>query len=151
MQESRVQSLGQEDLLEKEMATQSHIIAWKIPRTEEAGGLQSMGSPRVGHGLVTKQQLPSKSNGQVQSTFQLQFSRSVVSDSLRPHGLQLARLPCPSPPPRTYSNSCPLIQWCHPTISSSVIPLLLAFNLSQHQGLFQWVSSSHQVAKSPLG
>ena len=151
MQESRVQSLGQEDLLEKEMATQSHIIAWKIPRTEEAGGLQSMGSPRVGHGLVTKQQLPSKSNGQVQSTFQLQFSRSVVSDFLRPHGLQLARLPCPSPTPRTYSNSCPLIQWCHPTISSSVIPLLLAFNLSQHQGLFQWVSSSHQVAKAPLG
>ena len=56
IQETRVQSLGQEDLLEKEMATQSHIIAWKIPWTEEAGGLPSMGSPRVGHGLVTKQQ-----------------------------------------------------------------------------------------------
>ena len=52
----------------------------------------------------------------------LLFSRSVVSDSLRPHGLQHARLPCPSPSPRACSSSCPLSQWCHPTISSSVIP-----------------------------
>ena len=52
----------------------------------------------------------------------LQFSCSVMSNSLRPHGLQHARLPCPSPTPRAYSNSCPLSQWCHPTISSSVIP-----------------------------
>ena len=51
----------------------------------------------------------------------LQFSRSVVSDSLWPHGLQHARLPCPSPTPRTSSNSCPWSRWCHPTISSSVI------------------------------
>ena len=50
----------------------------------------------------------------------VQFSRSVVSNSLRPHGLQHARLPCPSPTPRVYSNSCPFSQWCHPTISSSV-------------------------------
>ena len=52
----------------------------------------------------------------------VQFSRSVMSDSLRPHGLQHARPPCPSPTPGTYSNSCPLCWWCHPTISSSVIP-----------------------------
>ena len=52
----------------------------------------------------------------------VQFSRSVVSDSLRHHGLQHARLPCPSPTPGTYSNSLPLRWWCHPTISSSVIP-----------------------------
>ena len=51
------------------------------------------------------------------------FSHSVMSLSLRPHGLQHARLPCPSPTPRAYSNSCPLSQWCHPSISSSVIPL----------------------------
>ena len=44
-------------------------------------------------------------------------------------------------------KSCPLSQWCHPTISSSVITFSSAFSLSQHQGLFQWVSSSHQVAK----
>ena len=52
----------------------------------------------------------------------VQFSRSVVSDSLRPHGLQHARLPCPSPTPGIYSKSCPLHWWCHPTISSSVVP-----------------------------
>ena len=49
MQETRVQSLGQEDPLEKEMATHSSTLAWKIPWMEEPGGLQSMGSPRVGH------------------------------------------------------------------------------------------------------
>ena len=52
----------------------------------------------------------------------VQFSRSVVSDSLRPHGLQHARLPCPSLALGACSNSCPLSWWCHPTISSSVIP-----------------------------
>ena len=50
------------------------------------------------------------------------FSLSVVSDSLWPHGLQHARLPCPSPSLRVFSNSCPLGQWCHPNISSSVTP-----------------------------
>jgi len=58
------------------------------------------------------------------NTSSVQFSRSVVSDSLRPHGLQHARLPCPSPTPRTCSNSCPLSRWCYPTISSSAVPLL---------------------------
>ena len=52
----------------------------------------------------------------------VQFNRSVLSDSLQPHGLHHARLPCPSPTHRAYSNSCPLSWWCHPTISSSVIP-----------------------------
>ena len=52
----------------------------------------------------------------------VQFSRSVVSDSLQPHELQHARPPCPSPTPRVYPNSCPSSRWCHPTISSSVIP-----------------------------
>ena len=56
------------------------------------------------------------------TVFWLLFSHSVTSDSLQPHGLQHARLLCPSPTPRTYSVSCPLSQWCHPTISSSVIP-----------------------------
>ena len=50
------------------------------------------------------------------------FGRSVVSDSLRPHGLQHNMLPCPSPTPRVWANSCPLSRWCHPTISSSFIP-----------------------------
>ena len=52
----------------------------------------------------------------------VQFGCSAVSDSLQPHGLQHARPPCPSPTLRVYSNSCPLSWWCHPTISSSVIP-----------------------------
>ena len=52
----------------------------------------------------------------------IQFSCSVMSDSLRPHGQQHSRFPCPSPTPRACSNSCPLSQWCHPTTSSSVIP-----------------------------
>ena len=77
----------------------------------------------------------------------VQFSHSVVSDSLRPHGLQHARPPCPLPAPRVYSNSCPLvsdaIQSSHPLSS----PSPLASNFSQNQGLSKWVSSSHQVAK----
>ena len=52
----------------------------------------------------------------------VQFSHSVVSYALRPHGLQCTRLPCPSPTPGVYSNSCPLSWWCHQTISSSVVP-----------------------------
>ena len=52
----------------------------------------------------------------------VQFSHSVMSDSLQPHGLQHAKLPCPSPTPRVHSNPCPLSWWCHPTISSSAIP-----------------------------
>ena len=52
----------------------------------------------------------------------VQFSRSVVSDSLRPHELQYTRPPCPTPTPGAHPNSCPLSRWCHPTISSSIIP-----------------------------
>ena len=52
----------------------------------------------------------------------VQFSCSVVSDSLRPHESQHARPPCPSPTPEVHSNSCPLSQWCHPAISSSAVP-----------------------------
>ena len=59
----------------------------------------------------------------------MQFSCSVMSDSLQPHELQQARPPCPLPTPRVYSSSCPLSQWCHPTISSSVIPLLLPHSI----------------------
>ena len=77
----------------------------------------------------------------------VQFSHSIVSDSLWPHELQHARSPCPSPTPGGHQNPCPSSQWCHPTISSSVIPSPPALNLSQHQGLLKWVSSSHQVAQ----
>ena len=80
---------------------------------------------------------------------QFQFSHSVMSDSLRPHELQHARLPCPLPTPGVHPNPCPSSRWCHPTISSHRVgdaippshPLSSAsppaLNLSQHQGLFQ--------------
>ena len=55
-------------------------------------------------------------------SFSVQFSRSVMSHSLWPHGLQHTRPPCPSPTPRVYSNSCPSSRWCHPTTASSVVP-----------------------------
>ena len=84
------------------------------------------------------------SNG---SELSFQFSHSVMSDALRPNGLQHARPPCLSPTAGVYSNSCPLSWWSYPSISSSVIPFSSCLNLSQHQGLFKWVSSSHQVAK----
>ena len=81
--------------LEKGMAAHSSILAWEIRWTEEPGMLQF-------------------------SSFQ--FSRSVMSDSLRPHELQHTRPPCPSPTPTVHPNPCPLSRWYHPTISSSVIP-----------------------------
>ena len=77
----------------------------------------------------------------------VQFSRSVLSDSLRPHESQQARPPCPSPTPGVYSNSCPSSRWCHPAISSSVVPFSSCPNPSQHQGLFKQVNSSHEVPK----
>ena len=74
----------------------------------------------------------------------VQFSRSVVSDSLRPHGLQHARLPCLSPTPGVYSNSCPLSQWCHPTISSSVIPFCSCLQCFPTSGFYQWEGTNQQ-------
>ena len=65
------------------------------------------------------------------------FSYSVMSDSLWPHGLQHARLPCPSPTPGVYSNSCPLCRWCHPTISSFVVPFSSYFQSFSAPGFFQ--------------
>ena len=76
-----------------------------------------------------------------------QISCSVVSDSLRPHESQHARPPCPSPTPGVHSDSHPSSQWCHPAISSSVVPFSSCPQSLQHQSLFQWVNSSHEVAK----
>ena len=66
--------------------------------------------------------LPLVPHGKPSCELSVQFSRSVVSDSLRPHEFQHAGPPCPSPTPRVHSNSCPPSQWCHPAISSSVVP-----------------------------
>ena len=84
----------------------------------------------------------------------VQFSRSVVSDSLRPHEVQHARSPCRSPTPRVYSNSCPSNRWCHPAFSSSVVPFSScpqsipasgSFPVSQ---LFAWGGQSIGVSAS---
>ena len=99
MQETWVRSLGQEDPLEKEMATHSSTLAWKIPWREKPGRLQSMGSQRVGHDWVTSLSL------------------------------------------------CPLSQWCHPIIASSIFPFSPCPESFQASHLFQWVSSLNQVAK----
>ena len=90
-----IQSLGQEDFLEEEITTHSNILVWKIPWTEEPGELHFNS---------------------------VQFSHSVVSDSLQPHWLQHTRLSYPSPTPGAYSHWCALSRWCPPTISSSVVP-----------------------------
>ena len=66
----------------------------------------------------------------------VQFSLSVVSDSLWPHGLQHTRPPCSSPTPRAYPNSCPLSRWCHPTISSSVVPFSSCLQSFPESGSF---------------
>ena len=80
------------------------------------------------------------------------FSRSVMSDSLQPHGLQHARPPSPSPSPRPCSNSCPLSYWCYPTNSSSVIPFsscLQSFSASE-SFLMSWsfVSGGQNIGAS---
>ena len=69
--------------------------------------------------------------------FSVQFNHSVASDSLWPHALQHTRPPCPSPARWAYSNSCPLSQWCHPTISSSVVPFPSSFQSFPASGSFQ--------------
>ena len=77
----------------------------------------------------------------------VQFSHSVMSNSLQHHGVQHARPPCPSPAPGVYSNLCPLSQWCHPTISSSVIPFsscLLSFPASGSFQMSQFFTSGGQ-------
>ena len=83
-----------------------------------------------------------------QVIYSVQFSCSVVSDSLWPYGLQHARPPCPSPTPRAYSNSCPSTQGCHPTTSSSAIPfsscLLQSFPASGSFPMSQFFASSGQ-------
>ena len=84
----------------------------------------------------------------------VQFSRSVMSDSLRPHESQHARSPCPSPTPGVYSNSCPSSRWCHPTISSSVIPFsscpqsLPASGSFPTSQLFTWGGQTIRVSAS---
>ena len=86
--------------------------------------MPSLAAMRVGNSSLTQKLLAVMMEGIFSSVqfSSVQFSHSVVSDSLRPHESQHARPPCPSPSPRIHSDSRPLSQWCHPTISSSVVP-----------------------------
>ena len=84
----------------------------------------------------------------------LKFSHSVMSDSLRPHGLQHTRAPCLSSTPGGYPNSCPLSQWCHLTISSSVIPIFTCLQSFPASGSFPmsqlFVSGGQSIGVSAL-
>ena len=142
MWETWVRSLGREDPLEKEMATHSSILACSIPWTEEPGRLQSMGSQRVGHGWATSLWFSHNNSQSVQSL----SHALVVSDSLWPHRLQHG-LPVHH---QLLEFTQTHVHWVGDAIQPShplSSPSSPAFNLSQHHGLFKWVSSSHQVAR----
>ena len=144
------------------MATHSSALAWRIPWREEPGGLQSTGLQIVGHDWATSLSLSSLENItniylKMQSPHTLAGLCNIcycccsVTESYTTHCgpmnyIQHTILPCPSLFPRVCLNSCPL-SWWWTTIHPSVSPSPPAFNPSQHQGLFQWVSSLHQMAK----
>ena len=91
------------------MATHSSINAWRIPMDREVW-------QTIVHGVAkTEQPSTAQHSTAYGSNWVSQFSHSVVSGSSRPHGLQHVRLPCPSPAPGVYLNSCPLSRWCHPS------------------------------------
>ena len=97
--------------------------------------------------ILEKAHYPHVSNKSPVQFSSVQFSCSVLSDSLRPHGLQYARPPCLSPTPRVHSNSCPLSQWSHPAISSSVVPFSSCPQSLLASESFPVSQSSHEVAK----
>ena len=107
----------------------------------------SRGSQRGGHRHVQswRGQFPLQLHEQ--SLRSVQFSHSVMSDSLQPHGLQHTRPPCALPTPGVYPNSCPFNWWCHPTISSPIIPFSSCLQSFPSSGSFQMRQFSYQVAK----
>ena len=101
----------------------------------------------VGHSVTTRNWWENTCPFPNKVLSSVQFSHSVVSNSLQPHRLQHARPPCPSPTPGVYSKSCPLSQWCHPTVSSSVIPFsshLQSFPASGSFPMSQFFASGSQ-------
>ena len=154
MQETRHPGLspGSGGSSRKEMATHSSTLAWKISWIEEPGWLQSKGPQSVGHGLVEWAYFNINTVIFNLTISSVQFSHSVVSESLWPHESQHARPSCPSPTPGVHSDSDPSSQWCHPAISSSVIPFSScpqslpasgSFPMSQ---LFAWSGQSIGVS-----
>ena len=139
-QEMWVWSLGQEDFLEKSMATHPSILACRIPWTEETGGLQSMGSHRLGHDWAANTftfTLLNQFNSVAQSSLTLCDPMNYTTPGLPVHH-QLQEST------QTHVHGVgDAIQPSHPLLS----PSPPAPNPSQHQGLFQWVNSSHEVTK----
>ena len=142
-------SLGWEDPLEKGKTTHSSILAWRILWTK------SMVSQRIRHDWATFSFTPcyfalkTLGLGSVAGIHN-QFSRSVMSHSLWPHGLQHTRPPHPSPNPGVYSNSYPLSWWCHPTISSSVVPFFSCLQSFPASGSFP-VSQLFTIGGQSIG
>ena len=154
-----IRLLGPARILKKTMGMEKQVwqCQWNLIYKTDRGfpGLKSQrGEPRTPH--IDREM----SNGNVYTLFSsrlqvsVQFSHSVVSNSLRPHESHHARLPCPSQTPRVYSNSCPSSRWCHPAILSSVVPFSScpqslpasgSFSTSQ---LFAWGGQSIEVSAS---
>ena len=121
-------------------------VLWTEFLEEALWGRKGRSTPRMLLFRWGQVSAPSKME-EVQCSHFSHFSRLVVTDSLQPHGLQHARLPCSSPTPKACSNSCPLSQWCHPNISSSVIPLsscLQSFPASGSLQMSQFFTSGGQ-------
>ena len=143
MWETRVWSLGQEDPLEKEMATHSSILARRMLWMEELGRLQSTGSQRVKHDWLTSLFHLSNRMGVVEVVFQslshvwlFETPWTVAHQASLAFTVSWSLLKFMSIECNQVQPSCPLSYPSHPV-----------FNLSKHQGLFQWISSSHEVAK----
>ena len=143
--------VNQKDLLEKEMATHPSILVWKIPWMEKPGGLQYMGSQRVGHDWASSCHFYYRYSVQFSSVQSLSRVRLFVTP-----WTAASRLPCPSPTPRVYSNSCPSHQWCPPTILSSVVPFSFHLQSCPASGsfpmshFFSSVGQSIRVSASAL-
>ena len=161
LQETRVRSLSREDPLEDEMATHSSILTWKIPQAEEpACGVQSRGLQRAGHDWATKHTDKNPEefrelNNLPEVTSRTKICNEFSSDAqscptlCNPMNHNMPGLP-PSPTPRVHTNSCPSSWWCHPAISSSVVPFSscpqsLPASVSQ---LFSWGGQSIGVSAS---
>ena len=155
MQELQIRFLGLKVPLEDEIASRSCILAWRIPWTEEPGrhspwDCKESNTTEHTHMPWMELKIMSLNVWKMRKNFKSQFSSVALSSvSLRPHGPQHTRPPCPSPTPGAYSDSCPLSQWCHPTISSCVVPFsrLLSFPAS---GPFQ-MSQFFTLAGQSIG
>ena len=124
--------------LEKEMATHSSVLAWRIPGTGEPGGLPSMGSHRVGHDWSNLAAAACRVHLKL-----LLFCHWVMSDSLWASELQHTRLPCHPLPPGVCSNSCPFSRRCYLTISSFAIPFSFCLqSLSESVFPMSWLFAS---------